>query len=277
MVGVSNAVAFTNTVRRYILNKIPGATTAYGLTKLKNTATKCMRVRRSSDSLELDIGFVGNNLDTDTLLTFVGSSSGYISKWYDQSGHGNDASQVTAANQPRLVNAGVLEDSPYFDGSNSYLLIPDVALVAGNNDLTMGVVANVTDNSVIRTLMSHGVKTDGSLPYIAYQTNATIMNTYNAGIVLNNPVSNSFSNSFMATFRYTASNLSLEAVINNDFANKGTKIYASPQNFTPSNGAIGVRKVDNVYKHMGYIYGAFIFNRVLLDIEIEKVYEVLRR
>jgi len=260
MVGVSNAVAFTNTVRRYILNKIPGATTAYGLTKLKNTATKCMRVRRSSDSLELDIGFVGNNLDTDTLLTFVGSSSGYISKWYDQSGHGNDASQVTAANQPRLVNAGVLEDSPYFDGSNSYLLIPDVALVAGNNDLTMGVVANVTDNSVIRTLMSHGV-----------------MNTYNAGIVLNNPVSNSFSNSFMATFRYTASNLSLEAVINNDFANKGTKIYASPQNFTPSNGAIGVRKVDNVYKHMGYIYGAFIFNRVLLDIEIEKVYEVLRR
>jgi len=268
MVGVSNAVAFSNAVRRYILNKIPGATTAYGLTKLKNTATKCIRVRRSSDSLELDIGFVGNNLDTEALLTFVGANSGYVSKLYDQSGNGNDAFQVTAANQPRVVNAGVLGDGMYFDGTNSYLLIPDAALVSGNNNLTMGVVANVTDNSVIRTLMAYGVKIDGDLPYISQQTNNLVLNTYNAGIVMSNPIGNSF----LATFRYTASNRTLEGIINSDFVNKGIKVYTNP-----TNGAIGIRKVDNVYKHMGDIYGALIFNRALADAEIEKIYSVIRR
>lgn len=68
-----------------------------------------IRVRRSSDDTEQDIGFVDGELDTDDLETFVGANSAYITTWYDQSGNGNDAVMATAANQPRIVNAGTIE------------------------------------------------------------------------------------------------------------------------------------------------------------------------
>ena len=34
--------------------------------------------------------------------------NGFVQTWYDQSGNGNDAVQATAANQPKIVNAGAL-------------------------------------------------------------------------------------------------------------------------------------------------------------------------
>lgn len=86
--------------------------TAYGWSvssKLKNTATNAIRVRRSNDNAETDIGFVNNVLDTTTLLSFVGANSAFITKIYEQVGSGYDFSQTTAANQPRIVNAGTLE------------------------------------------------------------------------------------------------------------------------------------------------------------------------
>src|SRR6202000_992237 len=83
-----------------------------------------MTVRRSSDNTTQDIGFdVSGNLDTTTLLSFVGSGSGYVTTWYDQSGNGNNAAQSDTSVQPRIVNAGVLDTeagnpSLHFDGSN---------------------------------------------------------------------------------------------------------------------------------------------------------------
>jgi hypothetical protein len=69
-----------------------------------------MRVRRSSDNLETDIGFTSTgDLDTIALLAHVGGSSGFVSKYYDQSNNGRDLVQVTLAAQPRIVNAGVID------------------------------------------------------------------------------------------------------------------------------------------------------------------------
>ncbi len=36
-------------------------------------------------------------------------SSGYVSKWYDQSGNGRDMAQIDTDDQPRIVNSGTLE------------------------------------------------------------------------------------------------------------------------------------------------------------------------
>lgn len=69
-----------------------------------------IRVRRSSDNTTQDIGFTSTgDLDTAALKTFVGSGSGFVTVWYDQSGNSRDAAQATAGNQPRIVNAGVVE------------------------------------------------------------------------------------------------------------------------------------------------------------------------
>ena len=81
----------------------------YSMRKISSTATNCIRVRRSSDNAEQDIGFVGNDLDTTSLLAFVGANDGFVTTWYDQSGNGRDAFNGFAIPQPRIVNAGVLE------------------------------------------------------------------------------------------------------------------------------------------------------------------------
>jgi hypothetical protein len=55
-----------------LLDNYPGATVAYSLRKLRTAYSgNAIKVRRSSDNLEQDIGFVGNDLDTASLLTFV--------------------------------------------------------------------------------------------------------------------------------------------------------------------------------------------------------------
>lgn len=73
---------------------------------------ECLRVRRSLDNDELDIGFVGTLLDTMALTSFCAGGDGFVTKVYDQSGAGADASQPFAAAQPRIVGAGVVDAFP---------------------------------------------------------------------------------------------------------------------------------------------------------------------
>jgi hypothetical protein len=93
-----------------LLDLYPNASVAYSLRKLRTAYSgNCIRVRRSSDNTEQNIGFVGNELDTASLLTFCGVGNGFVTTWYDHSGSGRNATQSTAGNQPRIVNSGTLE------------------------------------------------------------------------------------------------------------------------------------------------------------------------
>jgi hypothetical protein len=56
-----------------LLDLYPGAAAAYSLRKLRNAYSgSAIRVRRSSDNAEQDINFVGGDLDTNSMLDFVG-------------------------------------------------------------------------------------------------------------------------------------------------------------------------------------------------------------
>ena len=90
-----------------LLDSYPGAAAAYSVRLLKSTYTgSAIRVRRSSDNAESDIGFSGGNLDTSALTTFCGAGNGFVTTWYDQSGGGNNLTQTTAAQQPQIVSSG---------------------------------------------------------------------------------------------------------------------------------------------------------------------------
>jgi len=82
----------------------------YSLRKLTPNATNCIRVRRSSDNTEQDIGFVANSpnspIDTTALLSFVGAGNGFVTTFYDQSTNGKNGLQSTASEQHQIVNAG---------------------------------------------------------------------------------------------------------------------------------------------------------------------------
>lgn len=96
-------VAFTG-----LLDTYSGAAVAYSLRRLSSTYTGALiRVRRSSDNTEQDIGYNGSNvLDDTALTTFVGAGNGYVTTWYDQSGNGNNATQTSAIEQPQIISSG---------------------------------------------------------------------------------------------------------------------------------------------------------------------------
>jgi len=86
----------TNLKLAYSLRKVVSGYSGYAI-----------RVRRSSDNSEQDIGFSGDDLDSSALTTFVGAGNdGFIEKWYNQTGDGNDAFNTTVATQPTIVTSG---------------------------------------------------------------------------------------------------------------------------------------------------------------------------
>jgi hypothetical protein len=92
-----------------LLDLYPGAAAAYSVRKLRTAYTgSAIRVRRSSDNTEQDIGFSSGNLDTTALTTFCGAGNGFVTTWYDQSGNARNVTQATAASQPQIVNSGTI-------------------------------------------------------------------------------------------------------------------------------------------------------------------------
>ncbi len=95
----------------FVLDNISKSpTVAYSVRKLSKTYHGfCLRVRRGSDNALQDIGFaINGELDTASMVSFVGSSNGFVAIWYDQSGNQNNLTQVTQIYQPKIINAGSL-------------------------------------------------------------------------------------------------------------------------------------------------------------------------
>jgi hypothetical protein len=93
-----------------ILLKIPiQASCAYSLRKIGAYSGSLIKVRRSSDNTEQDIGILNGSLDETSLLNFCGSGDGFVSVWYDQSGNARNATQTTTSTQPIIVSSGVIE------------------------------------------------------------------------------------------------------------------------------------------------------------------------
>lgn len=97
---------------------------AYSLRDLSGSNPNVIEVRRSLDNAVQD--FTASEITDGSLTTWVGAGNdGFIRTWYDQAG-ANDATQTTAANQPKIVNSGavVLENSlpaVDFDGVNDVI------------------------------------------------------------------------------------------------------------------------------------------------------------
>lgn len=112
----------SNTIQ-YLLDLYPNAAAAYSLRKLRNAYSgSAIRVRRSSDNAEQDIGFINNQLNISSLNSFVGASNGFVTTWYDQSGNNKNITQSTASNQPIIVTNGVIiraNSKPCIDFSKS--------------------------------------------------------------------------------------------------------------------------------------------------------------
>jgi hypothetical protein len=131
-----------------------GVTAYYSLRQFTEAETlNAIRVRRSSDDTEQDIGFDANgDLDSTALLAFVGTGgtdNGFVTTWYDQSGNGNNATNSTESEQPLIVSGGTLveENSKAaldFDGVDDNLNSVGADLVTGNSPYAAFTIAKST-------------------------------------------------------------------------------------------------------------------------------------
>jgi hypothetical protein len=75
-------------------------------------------------------GTTGDHVYIKDLKIDVVNSSGFVSKWYDQSGNDNHATQGTAASQPKIVDGGSLVSGGInFDGVDDFM---DTGYSSGN-------------------------------------------------------------------------------------------------------------------------------------------------
>jgi len=158
-----------STISTYILDTY-SSEGGYSMRKISSTATNCIRVRRSNDNAEQDIGFVSDELDTTSLLSFVGVNDGYVTTWYDQSGNGRDAFNGFAVPQPRIVRLGVLETKntkPAIYFSNDWLRYLGQVIPLANNPFSYFTVSShETANDLGAVFKSYDAPQNGGGEYV---------------------------------------------------------------------------------------------------------------
>jgi hypothetical protein len=103
------------------------------LRKLSNSYTGfAIKVQDNVGGATQDIGFnADGELDTVALAQYGGSNDVFVETWYDQSGNGNNATQISSTARPKIydgtTSAVVVENGKpavQFDGSNDQLVPP---------------------------------------------------------------------------------------------------------------------------------------------------------
>jgi hypothetical protein len=177
-----------------ILDVYTGAAAAYSLRKLRGAYSgAAVRVRRSNDNAEQDIGFDANgNFNESALTSFVGANSAFVTTWYDQSGNTRNATQATAANQPRIVNAGVVDKvngrvSPAWQSNRYYALTAPISIT--QNILSVFDVSRINSGTTYPRIvvLSNASNTD-------LDPNTFIAHLYNPGLNVHSAYKNGFSN-----------------------------------------------------------------------------------
>jgi hypothetical protein len=196
-----------------LLDDYPAAR-AYSLRKLSSTYTgNAVRVRRGSDNTEQDIGFVNGELDTTSLLSFVGSATGFVTTWYDQSGNTNDATMPTNVNQPQIVSSGTLveeSDKPAIEWvSNDSLAAPRInELHNGTKCFVAAVVKSVISSTGRQSIIATSQNFTSNRGYTLYLiTNPGTITSNIFNSTTPRPSSNTTNSDYPHTSRYLVTDI----------------------------------------------------------------------
>lgn len=194
----------TNALKTFVLAANPlsviSATSAaaYSLRKLRCAYVgSVIRVRRSSDDATQDIGFTASgDLDTNALKAFVGASNGFITIWYDQSGNTRNATQATTANQPIIMNAGIIyrqnsQPAIYFSGSLFLTSSLTAVQATTTGNITTANFVMQSNSGIAGTIFSNGEAAANRYNiHAAWSDNVTYFDigTFGSGGRLNTPL-----------------------------------------------------------------------------------------
>ena len=147
-------------------------------------------------------GFTGS---VDNFKVEVIECNAFVTTWYDQSGSGNDATQTTSSEQPKIVSLGstILENGKAaleFNGTSyhfrsstinvpqptSYFITYKYDIFSTNNDLSDGVLRQLNDNSTNRPRIFSGTSFTSILSTSNNQElRYSLFNGANSGLAIN--------------------------------------------------------------------------------------------
>lgn len=145
-----------------------------------------MRVQRSSDNAQADVQFKNGVADIATAMTFAGSGTLCIVKWYDESGNGHDSPDVSCGTAPAFTNFNMINNIPgvtFFTGS-AVLDIPTTLSTNSQSETVYAVHAPIAASGAVFQLNTVNTQ-DNSLLMGLFQYPDAI---YNAGGNLNTGV-----------------------------------------------------------------------------------------
>ena len=121
---------------------------AFSLRAVNGSSVKAVQVRNGTTSATQDFyaDRLGNLLTAPVtglpLVDWLGGATGYVATWYDQSGAGNDATQLTAANQPIIQRAtkgpGYMVS---FNGTSQFVTLSADSQFLNGTNITVNAVA----------------------------------------------------------------------------------------------------------------------------------------
>jgi hypothetical protein len=243
----------------------------FSTAKLSSDDTLAVRVRRSSDNAEKDIGFTGKTLDVQDLLNFVGSGNGYIVSTYSQGAV--SSSQGLADSQPLIVENGVYLGCAKFSGAqwldtgvtrfgNTGLFADEneefTVITVTKNEGPGTIIGRATAIRTTRTFQTF-IETDGTLTVIARGTGTSTT------------ISASSENKII-TCIWDRSNLS--GYINGEFFSIGV---GSATEQTEQRIIVGARTNGEGYFYEGDMAAFIILDKALTEQERQKVENYLKQ
>jgi hypothetical protein len=162
--------------KNFILQQTGGCVLGLSLYQLHPRALQCIRVRRISDDVEIDVGFRDGFVDFSTLNTFLSGTSGAVTTWYNQaqvSGVTN-AVQAIGSAQPTCDD---LRKGIKFNGSSQFM--------------TLGLYAelNIKNNPLI--FYTNHYKTEATTGYLLCKNSTSNADRQYAFLTLGlSPISN---------------------------------------------------------------------------------------
>lgn len=243
----------------------------FSTTKLSSDDTISIRVRRSSDNAEKDIGFTGKDLDIQDLLNFVGSGNGYVISTYSQGSI--SSSQGLADSQPLIVENGVYLGTLKFSGGQwlgtGVERFGNTGLFAdGNEEFT---VITVTKNEEPGTIIGRAASTVEDRTFQTFIETDGTFKVVARGARTDTWISASSENKII-TCTWDKSNLS--GYINGEFfpIEVGSAAERTGQSIT-----VGARTNGNSYFYEGDITAFVLIDKALTTEERQKVENYLKQ
>ena len=225
-----------------------------------------LQLRRESDSSILDFygnyGGVLTSLNGQTIQSWASGTLPYVSKWYDQSGRGNHATQYTSNIQPIL---NYISGQVDFKVSR-YLNLPNGTVPYNASPYTVIIRHNTISTSGTAGLLNSGSQT--------ITTNTGLANTMSSWTMASGAYSDNWAATLTSSAVYSSNNV-VSFIYNNNTSpftrsiyvnglSAATPLSSSGHASTTASNAIGATGGNYLN---GELYNVSIFNISLLDAE----------